>query len=111
MRDCPDKEDGYMGFSAAFFFNDETRDALYVYAEEGGNVNHVGHLVRKYLEKFHPDRVWTLTWAETCDKMRPGEFSGGFMVVTAKEVYIRCAVEDAQEWIRNHTSGKYLGEV
>lgn len=61
-------------------------DGVCFYGEESGNVEHVADFVAEYLSKFHPDQCWSMTWADTCSKMRVGEFSGGAVFVTAKRV-------------------------
>lgn len=67
--------------------------ALWVYAEESGDVTHVAKVVEEFFKKFRPDGVFTLTWAETCSRMRPGEFSGGWMLVTATDIEIESVSE------------------
>jgi len=60
---------------------------LWMYTEEAGEPGMVAEFVQSYLKEFHPDDIWTLTWAATCSKPRLGEFSGGGVVVTAKKLY------------------------
>ena len=67
---------------------------LWVYTEEAGEPEKVGVLVQRYLNRFCPDEIFTLTWAATCSKPRIGEFSGGGMVVTAKRIYF----SEASDW-------------
>lgn len=55
---------------------------LYFISEEYGNLDTLGILVREFLEKFRPNDVFTLTYAETCSRSRVGEFGGGAMVVS-----------------------------
>lgn len=57
-------------------------DTFWVYAEESGNLDTLAELLLQFITKFRPDEVFTLTWAETCSKMRIGQFSGGAMVVS-----------------------------
>ena len=71
----------YLGFDAKF--EDE---GLWIYTEESGNVDAVAAFVQYFLERFHPDKYWTLTWACTCSKPRVGEFDGGAILVTAKDI-------------------------
>lgn len=59
---------------------------LWLYSEEGSNLDHVGVLVQAFLAKFRPKACFSLTYAEYCDKLRVGEFGGGAMFVTAEEV-------------------------
>lgn len=64
--------------------------SLWVYSEEGGDINNLVYLVQEFLKKFKPKACWCLTWAETCSKMRVDEFSGSGVLVTAKKVYEFC---------------------
>ena len=66
----------------------EGGSALWLQGDEYGNINHVGEFVRALLAKFSPDQCWSLTWAETCSRPRIGEFGGGGLFVTAKEVTV-----------------------
>lgn len=52
-----------------------------IYAEEGGNPDLLGKIMFAFIKKFRPDYTFRLTWADTCSKMRTGEFSGGALVV------------------------------
>lgn len=40
-------------------------------------------MVQAFFWKFRSREVFSLTYAETCSKMRVDEFSGGWLVVTA----------------------------
>ncbi len=57
------------------------------FAEENGNAERLAYLVQKYLKRFSPESSWSLTWATRCSKMRPGEFGGGGVLVTANELF------------------------
>ena len=70
--------------------------SMWIYAEEGGNVSNVATFVQQFLRKFHPDKCWSLTWAETCSKMAVGEFSGGAVFVTAEKIEWMGAYDWAQ---------------
>jgi hypothetical protein len=59
---------------------------LWIYAEEGGDVERVAHLVQKFLKKFRPEECWSLSYATTCSKPRVGEFGGGAVFVTAADI-------------------------
>jgi hypothetical protein len=59
---------------------------LWIYAEEGGDVERVAHLVQKFLKKFRPDECWSLSYSTTCSKPRVGEFGGGAVFVTANDI-------------------------
>ena len=42
-------------------------------------------LVSEFISLFRKDYVFTLSWSESCSKMRVGEFGGGGMIVTLDE--------------------------
>ena len=67
----------------------EEEGSIWLYGEEFGDPDAVARIVQQFLFTFRPNHVFTLQWAETCSKMRIGEFSGGAMVVTAKEIFIQ----------------------
>jgi hypothetical protein len=86
LRDYPNYEDGGgLEFSYEFLSDENSRlKRLWIYTEESGTVEHVAHLVEKFLKRFRPNTYWSLTWACTCSKMRIGEFDGGCVFVTAE---------------------------
>jgi len=54
--------------------------------DEWGYPGHVACCVQGFIKKFRPDYVFKLTWCEYCDKMRIGEFGGGWLLVDAERV-------------------------
>lgn len=56
---------------------------LWIYTEEGGNIEQVGEFMRQFLAAFRPTDYFYMTFAETCDKPRVGAFTGGALFVTA----------------------------
>ena len=60
--------------------------SLCVFSSEGCDFDHVTDFFQAYLRKFHPDQHINITYAETCSKMRPDEFGGGALHITAKKV-------------------------
>lgn len=68
-----------LGFSAEV---DEGTRELWVYAEEYGNLGTLEALVLEFIQKFRPDYIFTLSFAETCSKMRVSEFGGGAMIIS-----------------------------
>ncbi len=87
LLDFPEREEGddYCGFQHDFQGDSHDRH-LWISAEERGDVDRVAHLVQKFLRQFRPDRCWSLTYANTCSKLRFGEFGGGAAFVTADEI-------------------------
>lgn len=77
---------------------DTTPKQAIVYAESFGNVANLAEVVHAYLKKFAPNDVWTLEWADYCDRTRSSEFSGGVVAVSAKEVLIKATYEIRNEY-------------
>jgi hypothetical protein len=69
-------------------FQCEVEDgAVWFYAEEYGNLDHVAQMVQQYLQRFgKPGDWWAVSYAETCGKMRLNEFGGGAVFVTADDM-------------------------
>jgi hypothetical protein len=59
---------------------------LWLYAAESGSPLEASRFVRAFLKQFRPDQCFHLTWAETCSRLRVGEFGGGAVFVTADGV-------------------------
>lgn len=58
---------------------------------EHGDPYFVGVIVMELLKyRGDPSEIWTMTWANTCDSMRVGHFSGGYVIVTAKGIQMEC---------------------
>ena len=47
-----------------------------------GDIEAVINCVAEWINTFRPDYVFSLEWANTCSKPRPGEFGGGAVIVT-----------------------------
>lgn len=106
--DLPDLDfdDEGAGFDYAWNDRDEPGSVVF-YAEECGCPNRVAYLVQKYLQQFHPDKSWSLTWSETCSKTRIGEFGGGGILVTAK--WLICL--NAHEFVaQQHERFEWIGD-
>ena len=58
--------------------------ALWVHSSESGDLAVLAFLVQQFFRQFRKNGVFRLTWADTCDKPRVGEFSGGALHVDAK---------------------------
>lgn len=81
---------------------------LWIHADDYGSVQDVGGFIRAFLEKFRPSATFFLSWADTCSKMRVGEFDGGAIFVTAESVeYLQAsswAQFKAEEWAKSRCS-------
>ena len=58
---------------------------FWVYADEYGSVENIATLCQAFIKKFRPESVVGLSWAAFCSKLRIGEFSGGWFVVSKDE--------------------------
>ena len=76
---------------------DDGGTSLWIYAEESGDVEQVAYFVQLFLKQFAPDSWWTLTWANTCNRMLVGQFSGGAVLVTARETFFN----DSIRWLES----------
>jgi hypothetical protein len=57
---------------------------FWVYADEYGNLDGLGSCAHVALAVTEDtETIFTITWAEYCDKLRVGEFGGGWMVIHA----------------------------
>lgn len=91
-RDHPkaDAED-WPGFE--YEFDDSEPDSMLLHASEYGNLDNLLVFIQAYLRKFVPEGMFKLTYAETCEKPRVGQFGGGGLVITA----------DTVRWMNAHT--------
>jgi hypothetical protein len=78
-----DNTEYYPGFSVEFA--DDSSEVV-LYAEDWGNLDSATTIMQAFLNKFQPDGYFKIEWADTCSKARPGEFGGGAVFVTAKEI-------------------------
>lgn len=67
-------------------FQWEADTNLWIYAEEYADLVQVAVFIKLFLKRFRPLEIFSLTYAETCSKMRVGEFSGGWITVSAREI-------------------------
>lgn len=63
-----------------------TRYCVWFSSWKNGNVDQVAKLVQLFAQEMRPDLHFTLSWADTCDKLRIGEFGGGAVIVTKDEI-------------------------
>ena len=79
------EEESWPGFDWSIL-NNPSGKSLWLH-DDGGvvNIDQLATFVSLFLEKFHPDEVFTCTWADTCSRPRLAAFGGGgALVVTAK---------------------------
>lgn len=101
---CPNEEDDPKGFKAwraereikeaddadwfpSFEWALEEKDTfLWLYASESADIDYLVSFVQAFFKKFRPKAVFTATGADTCSKLRIGEFGGWWIAVSAKKV-------------------------
>jgi hypothetical protein len=77
-----DYEEGYtrwLGFSA-----EVEDDGLWLYSEEGSDLEKTATFVQAFLKRFRPDDHLIISYAEWCSKLRLSEFGGGAVLITAE---------------------------
>lgn len=77
-----------------------------VFAQDSGTPRHVAAVVQGLLRRYRPDQCWSMTWAETCSKLREGEFAGGGLFVTAAGVTYVDPVARLRRMADLHREGK-----
>ena len=83
-----------------------SQNSLWVYAEEYGNIEILGRIVQSFFRKFRPDGFFSLTWADTCSKMRVDEFGGGAMIVTAEKIEVFTVYDFVREKQKLHDKSR-----
>ena len=66
--------------------------SLWLYAEEGCDLDSLVDFLQSFLKENRPDSYLGFEWANTCSKMRLDEFSGGSVFITA----------DKADWISTY---------
>lgn len=66
------------------------------YSSQNADISQVAEMVQEYLKAHRPDGCFSLTWAEYTDKLRPDQFDGGAIFVTADDI----KTFHAGEWVR-----------
>lgn len=81
-------------------------EGLWIYGEDAGDVEQAATITQRFLAMWRPKQYVTFTWADTCSKMRPDEFSGGGVLVTARSVrYCSASIWVARQRARLATRG------
>jgi len=76
-----EEADSWPEFEFVFTGND-----LCLYCDDYGNLEHVASIIYEFLRKFRKKDYHIMEWAMTCSKPDPDGFTGGAIVITAKEV-------------------------
>jgi len=80
---------------------------LWLYAEDHFNADHVISFVGRFIERWRPDYVFQMTWADTCNKPHVDAFGGGWLIVTKDQVLSGTTGEAVQEAL-DRLGGAYL---
>jgi 3-deoxy-D-manno-octulosonic-acid transferase len=79
---------------------EERESAIWVYAEEYGDVQRLADLVAEYQEEYVTVPPWILSWSETCSKMRLDEFGGGAVAVKGGQQKWFNPMLEAEQWLQ-----------
>lgn len=74
---------------------DSNLPELHIFASEYGDLDIIAEVLRDYLATYRPAECLGFTWAMTCSKMRPNEFSGGGVFITKDEIKFL----NAETWV------------
>lgn len=72
---------------------------LFFFSQDYGDLNQVSALLRAYLKRFDPKRILVFTWVAICSKPSPGEFGGGWIIITADEIFSGTVRDAAEEML------------
>jgi hypothetical protein len=75
----------YVSFEVSYTSKDG-KEVVYIESTEVADPSEVEYLLQAYLQKFHPTKSISLSWASWCDKSRVNEFGGGGVFITANEI-------------------------
>lgn len=90
-----DPDEGYVGYNATFFHDDQPLVQLWIREDESINPDHVERLVKALVEELDLPGIHVVSWAYTCNKPRIDEFGGGAFAVQKgrKTVWVDAASE------------------
>lgn len=77
-------EHEYYGTSVSYSV---LRNGLYVTCEETGDIEVLVDILQAAMAEFNIRGALSIEWANTCDKLRAGEFSGGAVVITKDDTH------------------------
>jgi hypothetical protein len=89
-------DDGYPDFGFKIMVDDDGTSAWF-FAAKHGNVSQVAETVQEFLRVHRPNSFFSMTWSESNTILKPGEFDGGAVFVTAEEIEMFHGVEWARE--------------
>ncbi len=93
-----DDEDGvFPDFGFKIMHSKEWGQYAWFYAEASGSISQVAETVQEFIKVMCPKSSFSMTWADYTDKLRPGQFDGGAIFVTADDIKMFHAGEWARE--------------
>lgn len=79
-------------------------NCVHIAEDEGADLQVLADVLQSYLQEWNPTGHIGFTWANHCSKLRPDEFGGGAVFITAKK----------QDWLHSsewlHTMSKEYNE-
>lgn len=107
---CDVHEPGEVEFWPDFGWNfsSDVADGNYVwlYSEDGFNVDNLIAFVQAFLKQHYPDRFFTMQWADYCERLRVGEFGGGALVVTPTMYICKSTHNIVEEALKTFKAGE-----
>jgi hypothetical protein len=88
---------GFNGCGFSFKIEDDSN--VWFYAEECGDPGFVAEIVFEYFKKFNKKECFSISYAETCERPRVGEFGGGALFVTLDGIKFM----NSYTWIQEQT--------
>ena len=88
----------------------EEAQLVRLYAEESSDFEILACIMQACLRRFRPQEVFSLTWADYCDKPVLGGFGGGVLVVTADEIITETSGETQERLSREALQRVQKGE-
>ncbi len=88
---------------------DPASTAVWIYAEEAGNVDSVVRYAVKVGKALNLSGVWGMTYAETCSKPALGVFGGGAVRINLRTGKIKAV--HSHEWLSYNGGDPYQGSL
>ena len=81
---------------------DSSADKEVWFADRDGcpNLDGLANLIQIFHQRFRPLGIHIIEWAAICDKPRSGEFGGGVIAITAKEIKSMTTAQAAENAVK-----------
>lgn len=83
------EDDSGVRFEINFELDLDQSKAAWFHSEDGGDIAVVADFVTEFIDKFRPNEIVVIEWADTCSKPVVGGFGGGAVVIS----------KEGQEWL------------